>query len=114
MSSAELQSQENQVVMKFMPATIEEFSTIQQSVFFKLFERATLHLALRNAISLLEVSIEDLKGDTQFILRYADDEVSGTLEVLKLKREFLYKSFKQENLQNTMHSMVDKRRSVKP
>mmetsp|Transcript_20440 Transcript_20440/g.31164 ORF Transcript_20440/g.31164 Transcript_20440/m.31164 type:complete len:102 (+) Transcript_20440:383-688(+) len=50
-----------------------------------------------------------MEGDTKFMEKYADDEISGTLEVLKLKREFLYKSFKQENLKHSL-----KRQSLNP
>ena len=72
---------------------LEDFEMVNKAIFVKMFQKPLLHLGIRNAITLLDISHEQMEKDTEFMKNYPKDEVTANFEVLKLQREYLYQTF---------------------
>ena len=72
---------------------LADFETINKAIWVKMYQKPILHLGIRNAISLMDTTLEDLEKDVEFMRNYPKDEITANFEVLKLQREYLYQTF---------------------
>ena len=69
---------------------LDDFDTINKAIWVKMFQKSILHLGIRNAISLMDTTVEQMEKDSEFMRNYPKDEITANFEVLKLQREYLY------------------------
>ena len=66
---------------------------INKAIWVKMSQKPILQLGIRNAISLLDMTTEQMEKDSEFMKNYPNDPITANFEILKLQREYLYQTF---------------------